>query len=415
MGKITLDLLVTASMPGGGSCLTSVSELEPAAGPHSSVAPAKFAVHKDSGKNDREKKRGVYAYERRYLDGVLSSTVIIDSKQSQLNRCEAALDQAITDGHPTLSRVPRVEVAYQRDGITEVYSDLTLPHRIFDAHVRSGKVDGTPVTQLDAYRAIRNAAPANARAVLEASPVSLVFGSWDSSRSKRQGRWRSILVGEIIGFCADSAAKEITLKGGARVDPVGMQVNLTEAKLKALAEEQRAELSGGAYKKATSANGKDGAPVSASMLLLGGIPPTLDALSGVACSSIIRSHVLSFAALRQLRFGAGPEGDAACRALLAALALNALARSDAELCLRANCDLREQGATRVKIDQRGGDEVALEALTIAEADALLDAALTAAQQRAGVAWNGVVLRVTGNPDVAVGAVSDDDEDKAGTD
>jgi CRISPR-associated protein Csb1 len=412
MGKITLDLLTAASMTGGGSCLTSVSELEPAAGPHSSVAPAKFAVHKDSGKSDREKKRGVYAYERRYLDGVLSSSVIIDSKQSQLNRCEAALYQAITDGHPTLSRVPRVEVSYQRDGITEVHSDITLPHRIFDAHVRAGKVDGTPVTQLDAYRAIRNATPANARPVLEASPVSLVFGSWDSSRSKRQGRWRSILVGEIIGFCADNAAKEITLKGGARVDPVGMQVKLTEAKLKALAEEQRAELSSGAYKKATTAKGKDGAQVSASMLLLGGIPPTLDALSGVACSRIIRSHILSFAALRQLRFGAGPEGDAACRALLAALALNALARSDTELYLRANCDLREQGAARVEIDQRGGGRVALETLTIAEADALLDAALTAAQQRAGVAWNGVVLRVTGNPDVAAGAVSDDDEDKA---
>jgi CRISPR-associated protein Csb1 len=83
-----------------------------------------------------------------------------------------------------------------------------------------------------------------------------------------------------------------------------------------------------------------------------------------------------------------------------------------ELYLRANCDLREQGAARVEIDQRGGGRVALETLTIAEADALLDAALTAAQQRAGVAWNGVVLRVTGNPDVAAGAVSDDDEDKA---
>jgi len=55
--------------------------------------------------------------------------------------------------------------------------------------------------------------------------------------------------------------------------------------------------------------------VSASMLGLGGIPPTLEALAGVACHRIIRSHVLSFAALRQIRFGSSPEGDAACRAL----------------------------------------------------------------------------------------------------
>ncbi len=120
MQKITLDLLMGASMPGGASCLTSVTELEPAAGPQASVAPAKFAS-RTQGDN-----RGKYAYERRFLDGEPSQAVIIDSKQSQLNRCEAALAQAITDGHPTLSLMPRVEVTYQRDGIDEVYSDLTL-------------------------------------------------------------------------------------------------------------------------------------------------------------------------------------------------------------------------------------------------------------------------------------------------
>src|SRR5262249_34930174 len=163
-------------------------------------------------------------------------------------------------------------------------------------------------------------------------------------------------VGEIIGFCADERP---ALRGGARVDPVGMQINLTEARLKALADAQRAELSGATYKKATTAKlkAKD-EPVSASMLGLGGIPPTLDTLSGVACSRIVRSHVLSFASLRQLRFGAGTEGDAACRALLAALALNALARSDAELYLRANCDLREKGPSDVVIDRHGGGRLA---------------------------------------------------------
>ncbi len=220
-----------------------------------------------------------------------------------------------------------------------------MPHRIFDGHIRAGTVNGVPVTQLEMYRDIRNATPANARAVLDASPVSLVFGSWDSSRAARQGRWRSTLVGEIIGFCADDRS---SLRGGARVDPVGMQIQLTETALKELAEAQRAELSGKFYDKATKpARAREGQGrarlISASMLGLGGIPPTLDTLSGVACSRIIRSHVLSFAALRQMRFGAGADGDAACRALLAALALNALARSDAELCLRANCDLREAG------------------------------------------------------------------------
>jgi CRISPR-associated protein Csb1 len=404
MRQITLDLLMEASLPGGASCLTSLTELEPAAGAQASVAPAKFASSRAGDK------RGEYAYERRYLDGVPSQAVIIDSKQSQLNRCEAALALAIVDGHPTLSRMPRIEVTYQRDGGIEVYSDLTLPHRVYDGHIRAGAVNGTPVTQLAAYRAIRNASPANARAVLDASPVSLVFGSWDSSRSTRQGRWRSTLVGEIIGFCTDRSP---SLRGGARVDPVGMQIRLGEKELKQLAEAQRAELTTATYDKAAKAAGKgtqkDKGKASASMLGLGGIPPSLDALAGVACERIIRSHVLSFAALRQLRFGAGAEGDAACRALLAAIALNGLARSDAELCLRANCDLRERGPISIDVDQRGGGRVALDPLSIVEADALLDAALAAAVQKAGVQWNGVALRVTGNPSIVAGVVADEGE------
>lgn len=398
MPEIDLDLLLEACSPGGATCLTSVTELEPAAGPFASIAPAKFAMRGRDG--------GAYAYETRYLDGEPAQAVIVDSKQSQLNRGEQALRQVIDEGHPLLSRLPRVVVTYERDGFREEYSDLDLPHRVFDGHIRAGSVDGQPVTQLQAYRDVRDATPTNARALLDVSPVSLAFGSWDSSRATRQGRWRSVLVGEIVGFCGSS---ETALKGGARVDPVGMKIELSGAGLKQLAEEQRAELSANTFSKANkeAAKAKDGKRVSASMLGLGGIPPTLEALAGVACHRVVRSHVLSFAALRQIRFGAGPEGDAACRALLAALALNALVRSDAELVLRANCDLVESAPTQVKVDQRGGDALERAPLSIRAADDLLGAALARAEQTADVRWNGVVLRVTGNPAVLAGAVAED--------
>lgn len=398
MSAIDFGLLLEALAPGGASCFTSVTELSPATGEHASVAPAKFAVDGS--------RRGGYAYERRYLDGQISQAVLIDSKQSQLNRCEQALWQAVVDGHPVLSRVPRIVVTYERDGVLEEYSDLTLPHRAFDGHIRAGTIDGQPVTQLDSYRALRDASPANARALLDASPVSLIFGSWDSSRASRQGRWRSALVGEIVGFCADDRP---ALGGGARVDPVGMKVELGEAALKELATSQRADLSGKTYEKVwkDAAKAAGDKRVSASPMGLGGIPPILETLSGVACHRIIRSHVLSFATLRQIRFGAGAAGDVACRALLAALALNALARSDAELYLRANCDLREASAPVVEIDQRGGERRSLAALSIKEADALLTAALEAAERDAGVRWQGEVLRVTGNPAIPVGALDDD--------
>ena len=199
------------------------------------------------------------------------------------------------------------------------------------------------------------------------------------------------------------------MKGGARIDPLGQKIELTGPALKALAEKQRAELSKGTFDKIISEAGKAKATtrVKSSAVGLGGIPPSLEALAGVACHTIVRSHVLSFAALRQLRFGAGAEGDAACRALLAALALNGLARSNAELVLRANCDLVEAGPTEVTIDQRGGASAELTALTVPAADALLAEALTRAERSAGVVWNGPVLRIDGDPEIAKGAVDDE--------
>jgi CRISPR-associated protein Csb1 len=220
-------------------------------------------------------------------------------------------------------------------------------------------------------------------------------------------------VGEIVGFVAASRDEtgllvkpEPALRGGARVDPVGMQVNLGKKAMSEMAERQQAELSPTTYGEIVkAANGiKPGEAKSASALGLGGIPPTLDQLAGVACDTIIRTHVLSFATLRQMRFGAGVEGDAACRALLAALALNALARSDAELCLRANCDLVEAQMPKVRLDQRGGAFLDVEPLSIDAADLLLGEALAHAEKVASVNWSGLTLQVVGNPDVVSGSV-----------
>jgi CRISPR-associated protein Csb1 len=401
--SVELSDLLEASAPGGGSCLASVTDLAPAAGPHASVAPAKFAAARSD--------QGAYAYEQRFGEGVARDVVVIDAKQSQNNRVEAGLRSAIEDGHEVLLRLPRIVVSYDVGDRTVQYSDLDLPHRVFDGHVRAGFIDGRPATQHEAYVRVRDSHPGDASALLETSPTSLLLGSWDSSRAARQGRWRSLLVGEIVGFC-EPPGREPTLKGGARVDPHGMRIEMTGAALKDLAERQRSELSKATYDKVVKAAGAAKAEkrARASVVGLGGIPPTLEALAGVACSKIVRSHVLSFAALRQIRFGRGGDGDTACRALLAALGLAGLARSDAELVLRANCDLVEAGPTRVVLHERAGRRREFEPLTVADADALLAAALAHAEQVAGIAWNGVTLRIVGDPAIAAGAV---DEDPAG--
>ncbi len=395
METVDLELLLAASAPGGGSCLSSTTELEPAGGLHTSIAPARFTPQRGDG--------SVYAFERRYVDGRLRTVAIVDSKQSQLNRAEAALAQAVTDAHPTLSLMPCIAVTYE--GIDQPFTDLVLPHRAFDGHIRAANLNGKSVAEVPAYRAMRDATPANARALLEGSPITLVFGGWDSTRAKDQGRWRSALVGEIIGCCPDD---KTAMRGGARVDPVAMQINLSPDELVRIVEAQSSELS---TKSATKLQGeavkaraktKDEAVLSGSALVLGGLPPTLSQLAGIACDRIIRSNVLSFATLRQMRFGAGPQGDAACRALLAALALNGLARADAELYLRANCDLVEAAPPVLTIDQRYGRKLVLSPLTVHAADELLARALENAEEVADVQWTGQTMSLTGEPAIAKG-------------
>ncbi|WP_315063958.1 type I-U CRISPR-associated RAMP protein Csb1/Cas7u [Actinomyces oris] len=399
MSTITLQHLLDACSPGGASVLTSVTPLEPAAGPHASVAPAKFL----EGKGRTAKP--VFAYERRFWDGEAVTAVLIDSKQSQSNRLEAAVSAAIADQDPVLARTPRIELRFE-DG--QVYSDMDLPHRAFDGQIRAGTINGEPATAAQEYRELRNATVADARPLLERSPITLLLGGWDASRKTHAGRYRSLLVGEIIGILSDQGRDpEVnqSKRGGARIDPLGARIQLDQAEREAIADVQKSELSDKAY---TNSYGKDG---KSSSLGLGGIPPSLEQLGGVTCRAIIRSHVLSFAALRALRFDSPTsEGDVACRALLAALALNGLARSDAELLLRANCDLVEAGPAVVTLDKRYGQKENFEPLSIEQAQELLSAAIDNAVQAANLTWDGSILVVEGNPTILAAAADDAQDD-----
>ncbi|ERH17886.1 CRISPR-associated protein, GSU0053 family [Actinomyces johnsonii F0510] len=399
MSTISLPHLLDACRPGGASVLTSVTPLEPAAGPHASVAPAKFL----EGKGRTAKP--VFAYERRFWDGEAVTAVLIDSKQSQSNRLEAAVSAAIADQDPVLARTPRIELRFE-DG--QVYSDIDLPHRAFDGQIRAGTINGEPATAAQEYRELRNATVADARPLLERSPITLLLGGWDASRKTHAGRYRSLLVGEIIGILSDQGRDpEVnqSKRGGARIDPLGARIQLDQAEREAIADVQKSELSDKAYTNSYGKNGKS------SSLGLGGIPPSLEQLGGVTCRAIIRSHVLSFAALRALRFDSPtPEGDVACRALLAALALNGLARSDAELLLRANCDLVEAGPAVVTLDKRYGQKENFEPLSIEQAQELLSAAIDNAVQAANLTWDGSILVVEGNPTILAAAADDAQDD-----
>ena len=401
---IKFEDLKKACASGGASTLVSVTELKPAAGEHASVAPAKFV----------EGNKSTFAFETRYIDGEAARVVLIDSKQSQLNRAEAAIMQDIRAEHPVMRKLPRIEVTYENDGKSISYTDLELPHRFADGHIRAGKIDGQAATAHEKYRAVRNSTPADLSALLDTAPAAAVVGGWDSLRKKNQLRLRSALVGEIIGVLADQARRgeaQLSRRGGARVDPLEMSVRLSAADMEQLVKSQEGELSDKFISKRREdiKKAKKDTALSGSVLGLGGIPPQLEALGGVACQKIIRSWVLSFATLRQLRFGKNEEANIAARALLAALGLSAIARAEQELYLRANCDLVEAEEPQVTLDERYGNTRPLNHITVETADDLLAQAIDYAQSHQVAHWNGQVLSVTGNPVILRGAVAESED------
>lgn len=410
---ITLaDLLENVEL-GGGSVITSITELEPAAGPHASVAPAKFV----------DGSKPVFAYENRYIEDDAQKVVLIDSKQSELNRAEAAIEQGRQYGDEAAVKIPRAVVTYKTENGPVEYSDMELSHRIFDGHFRAGRVDGKPITENDQYRALRNCTPADMSALLNTAPAALLFGAWDSTRKSNQVRLRSALVGEIIGVLADQepgAEHRQARRGGARVDAVAASVKLAPKDMESLVNDQANELSPGNLKKnrdaiaaASKAKNKDAAHVSASGIGLGSIPPSLEETGAVACRRIIRSWVLSLATLRQLRFGQDETKDKdkniAARALLAALGLNAIARAERELYIRANCDLIESSAPVVTLDQRSGKKKEFAPLTVEDTDQLLLEAIKKAKEVGVADWNGQTFNVDGNPNIIKNATAEDAE------
>ena len=422
---ITLADLIENVKLGGGSVITSNTELEPAAGPQASVAPAKYV----EGKGQAAK--SVFVYETRYIagkpenqdepktakktvKGKPQTVVLIDSKQSELNRAEAAIEQGRQYGDEAVVKIPRAVVTYQTENGPVEYTDMELSHRIFDGHFRAGTIDGKLITENDQYRALRNSTPADMSALLNTAPAALLFGAWDSTRKSNQVRLRSALVGEIIGVLADQepgAEHRQARRGGARVDAVAASVKLDAKELSSLVDNQEAELSAKnvAARRKEVKTAKADARISASTLGLGSIPPSLEETGAVACRRIIRSWVLSLATLRQLRFGTDETKNVAARALLAALGLNAIARAERELYIRANCDLIESSAPVVTLDQRFGKKKTFAPLTVEHTDQLLLEAIENAK-KAGVAdWNGQTFKVDGNPIIIKNATAEDAE------
>lgn len=294
-----------------------------------------------------------HVYERRRLEGREAWCVLVDSVQSQANRLEECLLHAIGDGLP----IPHVVVDFtdaKLDGISKITS-LDAPHRVYDAIIRDSLIDGRPFMESAVGKRLTKAKAEDASALLEVSPTALLFGSWHSTGEGGGlgAKFSRCLVSEIVAV--DVPVDEVVVnqrtgeidvrtagrRTGSRIDPLGVLRKVDIFK----GEDGWSTTESGAGDKAKK--------VKPSEINHGNIKPSVQPL-GITCDHIQQSFVLSFAALRRLRFG-GAERDAAGRNLLAALGLVALAEQDVRgYALRSRCDLVCEGRSPLELVHADG-------------------------------------------------------------
>ncbi|HYD49846.1 MAG TPA: type I-U CRISPR-associated RAMP protein Csb1/Cas7u [Terriglobales bacterium] len=316
--------------------------LQPSGGPGDKIFPPTYP---GEGRNNPPPR---HVYERRRRNGQDSWCVLIDSVQSQANRLEECLLGAIAADIP----VPHIVVDFRNAdlaGISKITS-LDAPHRVYDAIFRDSLLDGEPFMNSAIGQRLAKAKPEDATALLEISPTALLFGSWHSTGEGGGvgAKFARCLVSEIVGIDVPvdevlvnrrTGELEIQTSGrrtGSRIDPLGVL--------------KKVEVFKGESGWATSAAaaGKKAKKVRPSEINHGNIAPSIQPL-GVTCDHVEHSFVLSFAALRRLRFGDGDK-TLAGRSLLAALGLLALAEQDARgYALRSRCDLVCDGRAALEL------------------------------------------------------------------
>ena len=270
-----------------------------------------------------------YAKEKRKVtrdDGTVESVecVLLDSVQSQANRMEEALQEAVDA--KTLN-VPLVEVDFTEIELVEPIGKVTslqAPHRIADAILRDSELGGVAFRKSDVGKQLDNISNRNATPLFELCPTALIFGVWDSTGPKGGlgAKFARAMVSEIIGFNA-----EFGVKTGSRIDPLQIRAGA------------KVVIGKDGYKLAKE---KEKKAVSPSEVNHGNIPPDIDDnAGGVTISHAEQTLVISMPAFRRLRFPVNgkyeSQYDEAARTVLVSLSLVA-----ATLAAETGFDLRSR-------------------------------------------------------------------------
>jgi len=376
------------------------TRLQPAGGVGDKVFPPTYAG-------------AVYATEKRQVleeDGTLATKdcVLLDSVQSQANRMEDALQQAMDNGD-TLKAcpIPVLSVDFTGLGLLDEVGRVTsleAPHRAADAILRDSLLDGVPFRKSDKGKLLDAASLQNATPLYQLCPTALVFGIWDSTGPKGGlgAKFQRAMVSEIIGVNA-----QIGKRTSSRIDPLGMRAAAKVVKK-----------TDGSYELAAE-KAKDG--VSPSEVNHGNIPPDIKD-GGATIDYAEQVTVLSLPALRRLRFPVDGKTtvprDNAGRTVLAALALTAAAlAAESGFDLRSRCLLWPEGPLTWELLQTPGKTPEKITLTSANAITMLTEAIKAAEKE-GLVWFGETIKLIPAPnliallkrsqDIAAKVVSDAD-------
>jgi CRISPR-associated protein Csb1 len=361
-------------------------KLQPAGGPGDKVFPPTFAG-------------AVYAVEKRRIPGHADpvTCVLLDSVQSQANRMEQALQEAVDNEEISL---PLVEVdfgpAFKEGKLVEDVGRITslqVPHRLADAILRDSEykeADGTlvPFRKSSVGKPINDASPRNATPIYQLCPTALLFGMWDSTGPKGGlgAKFERAVVSEIVGIGAEAG----DLRRGVRRDPL---------EISSQAEVVRE--TGGGWRQAAA--GENGA-VAPSKINHSSVPfpkrrdtkAEDNYYDGVTVEYAEQTTTLSLPVLRRLRFpGASPSAEVSARAALAALGLCAAALAfRAGQALRSRCLLWPGEDLAWELLAEPGRAPQHFGLDRESAVALLRAAAANASS-AGISWGGrVELRPT---------------------
>lgn len=368
-----MDLNKLTHMVANDAALRRRQCLQPVGGPGDKIFPPTYPAE---GKNQPP----VHVFEPRRMGEATVWTVLVDSVQSQANR----LEECLRDAMDAELHIPHARVDFSAEALAgiDAITSFDAPHRVYDAILRDSLYEGKPFLDKDSPvgKRLLQASAADASALLELSPNALLFGAWNSTG---QGgglgaKFARCLTSEIMAIevpteevvnqrTGELLPRTFGRRTGSRIDPLGVMAKVQVFK---------GPEGWHTVKDKAGKNAKEAKP---SEVNHGNIRPSVQPL-GITCGHLEHSFVLSFAALRRLRFGAAPARDAVGRAYLAALGLLAMAEQDARgYALRSRCDLVCDGKSPLELVHPDGATEAL-ALDRAAARALYQAAFAAARQ-----------------------------------